>query len=513
MLAWAFARLPLHFAAMSQKPVKTRFAPSPTGLLHLGNVRTALFSYLQARHAQGEFLLRIEDTDAERGHEDYVVALKQDLRWLGLGWDVGPDVPCADTAHDHGPYAQSQRLALYEQYFDQLRQQGLAYPCFCSAQELKLERKAQLAAGHPPRYSGRCHRLDPQQAQLRLQRGDAATLRFHVAAGDTVHYHDLVRGPQRFASDEIGDFVIRRSNGMPAFFFSNAVDDALMGVTQVLRGEDHLTNTPRQLMLLQALDLAAPDYGHIALVVGADGAPLSKRHGSRSLQALCAEGFLPQALNNYLARLGHSYESNALMSLAQLAQAFSLERLHKAPARYDENQLAYWQKETLRQLPLAELWQWMAQGPKPAAAEELPDSIAQLVPADQIDAFVEAVRDNIDLPQEAYAWAANLYAENKPYEAQAEAAIHAAGGDFFRHALAYLSPWPADFKAYSKAVAAASGCKGKGLFMPLRAALSGQVAHPALASRWHNGPEMARLWQLLGEHRIRQRLQRCADMA
>jgi nondiscriminating glutamyl-tRNA synthetase len=321
---------------MTSRPLTTRFAPSPTGLLHLGNIRTALFSYLLAKRAGGVYVLRIEDTDTARGDAKYVGALMQDLRWLGLQWDEGPE-----TGGPHAPYYQSQRAEIYRQYLERLEAAGAAYPCFCTEHELKVERKTQIAAGRPPRYSGKCRALPPAQVAQRRAAGAAATLRFHVADGRFVEFVDGVRGAQRFDTSDIGDFVIRRSDGTPPFFFSNAVDDALMGVTRVVRGDDHLTNTPRQILLLEALGLRIPGYAHIPLVVGADGAPLSKRTGSKSVQQLRAQGFLPLAIDNYLARVGHTYESNQLLELDQLAVQFALEHVHHSPARYDEAQLLH----------------------------------------------------------------------------------------------------------------------------------------------------------------------------
>ena len=262
---------------MSTGPLRTRFAPSPTGLLHLGNARTALFNFLIAQAAGGRFLLRIEDTDVARGHDKYVEALQEDLRWLGLDWQEG-----AGLGGDHGPYLQSERRSLYDNYFAALEAAHRAYPCFCTPQELDMERKSQLAAARPPRYSGRCYRLSADDAAARLAAGMPATLRFHVDEGQTVEFEDRVRGPQRFATDDIGDFVIRRSSGAAAFFFSNAVDDALMEIHLVVRGDDHLSNTPRQILILRALGLPVPGYAHIGLVVASGGAPLSKREIGRA---------------------------------------------------------------------------------------------------------------------------------------------------------------------------------------------------------------------------------------
>ncbi len=302
---------------MTETPVKTRFAPSPTGNLHLGNLRTALFSALHAWSVQGSFLLRIEDTDAERSRAEFSDGLQDDLRWLGLEWQEGPEV-----GGDAGPYFQSERDAIYAGYYAQLLESGGAYPCFCSQEQLAAARASQRAAGRPPRYPGTCAHLSRDEAEARRQAGEPHTLRFRVPQRESVVFDDLVRGTQTFRSDDIGDFVIRRTDGTPAFFFCNAIDDALMGVTHVWRGEDHISNTPRQLLLLRALGLREPRYGHLALIVGEDGAPLSKRHGATSLGELREQGYLAAALNNYLARLGHSYTDDSLLDMAGLACRF-----------------------------------------------------------------------------------------------------------------------------------------------------------------------------------------------
>jgi glutamyl-tRNA synthetase len=460
---------------------KTRFAPSPTGLLHLGNIRTALFNYLLARGANATFLLRIEDTDAARGHEKYAEALQQDMGWLGLAWQEGPGV-----GGPHGPYYQSQRGAEYERYFAALQQQGQAYRCFCSEHELEVARKTQLAAGRPPRYSGRCRSLSAADIQQRLASGKPATLRFHVADGALVTFTDKVRGEQVFRTDDIGDFVIRRSDGSPAFFFCNAIDDALMGVGLVMRGEDHLANTPRQILLLRALGLHVPEYAHISLVVGADGSPLSKRHGSRTVQELRAAGYFPEAIVNYLARLGHTYESNRMMDLDALAAHFDSARLGRAPARFDEVQLQHWQHEALLHLAPAAVWAWMG------------EAVHAIVPQATRDAFIDAVRANITVPQDALRWARIIFTDDWTPAQGCAAAVAGAGGEFFRHARAALEQYGTDFKAFSQHIRNATGAKGKALFLPLRAALSGEL----------DGPEMVKLLPLMGVERARERLGR-----
>lgn len=470
-----------HSTHMNSVSFKSRFAPSPTGLLHLGNVRTALFNALAARRERGVFLLRIEDTDAARGQEKFAHALETDLHWLGLGWQEGPG-----TGGSHGPYLQSQRGAVYARYFSRLEETGGAYPCFCSEHELEISRKTAIAAGRPPRYSGRCRKLTAEQVAARRAEGRPATLRFRVAEGESVEFVDRVRGPQRFATGDIGDFVIRRSDGTPAFFFSNAVDDALMGVTLVLRGEDHLTNTPRQILLLLALDLPVPEYAHIALVVAPDGAPLSKRTGSKSVQELREHGFLPLAVTNCLARLGHTYESNALLDLDALAAGFDTARLHRAPARFDEQHLLHWQREAVHKTGGAELWVWLA------------PAVAGLVPESAHAAFVEAVRGNVLFPPDARHWAERIYADDLDLNHAARAAVRAAGGEFFEVARRALDKHGVDFKAVSAMVKQDTGLTGKALFQPLRAALTGEL----------DGPEMVRLLPLIGAERARQRVER-----
>ena len=481
-------------------PMKTRFAPSPTGELHLGNVRTALFNALLARRHGGVFLLRIEDTDRERSRDAFAAALEMDLRWLGLDWQEGPQV-----GGPAGPYRQSERAPVYARHFEALEADGQAYPCFCSTEELSVARKVQLAAGRPPRYPGTCARLSPAERAARRAQGRMPTLRFRVPEARLIEFEDQVRGPQRFASDDIGDFVIRRADGSAAFFFCNAVDDALMGVTDVVRGEDHLANTPRQLLILEALGLPLPRYGHISLIVGADGSPLSKRTGSTSIRALREAGFLPLALANHLARMGHAYAADGFMDMETLAAQFDPARLGRAPARHDPRQLLHWQKEAVLRSTDEELWDWMRAQTYRGGAH-----IQERVPADEALAFVRTVRDNIALPAEAYVWAGCLYAADGAFDADAfdpdaRAVLHAAGAEFFRAAQAQVDQH-AEFKAFSQALAAATGRKAKALFMPLRAALSGQRQDPGSGGSWRNGPELGQLWTLLGAARVRARL-------
>jgi len=461
---------------------KTRFAPSPTGLMHLGNARTALFSALFGER----FLLRIEDTDQERSRGEFVSELLDDLRWMGLAWDEGPQ-----SAKPNADYFQSRRDAVYARYYDQLEKDGLAYPCFCTPAELEIARKVQLGAGQPPRYGGKCGRLNPEDIDRRLQKGLQATLRFRVPRNAVVEFDDSVRGLQKFNTDDIGDFIIRRADGSPAFFFCNAIDDSLMGVTHVVRGEDHLSNTPRQLLILQALDLPAPQYAHISLVLGDDGAPLSKRNGSRSINQLREEGYFPLALLNMLARVGHHYENDGLLSLDDLKRGFDLGHLGKSPSRFDITHLHHWQEQAVRTADDETLWQWLR------------TETRALVPIERHGLFLDIVRSNCVFPSQADEWARILFADELVLSADIETVARQAGDSFFLAALDAATSAGDDFNAFMGLLKAKSGAKGKALFMPLRAALSGRT----------DGPELAKLYQALAQTVLRKRLAEYAGVA
>jgi glutamyl-tRNA synthetase len=438
---------------MPQSPVVTRFAPSPTGEMHLGNARVALFNALLARRSGGSFLLRIEDTDSARSKPEHALLLQEDLRWLGLQWTGEP-------------LHQSQRAAIYDQHLDRLRSAGLAYPCFCSQRELELSRAAQIAAGRPARYGGKCRELSVADRAARLAAGEPASMRFAVPLQGAVEFVDLVHGPRHFAHAEIGDFVLRRADGTAAFFFSNAIDDATSGVTQLLRGDDHLSNTPRQLLILEALGLPAPQYGHLAMITGPGGAPLSKRDGASSVRALRDEGLLPLAVVNHLFRLGHSTARHELLSLDDMAGAFEIEHLQRSPAQFEHAQLLVWQKETVHRLNVEEALHWL--GPR------LPSTL----PGEQQQAFIAAVLPNLVLPDDATTWVEVAFGGDPQLDAEAAAIVSATDRALF----AAAAPAAArnDFAAIVAAAKLATGLKGPALFKPLRAALTGRLAGPEL---------------------------------
>jgi len=438
----------------------------------LGNARTAFFSHLWARKAGGRYILRIEDTDLTRSQTRFRDGLMIDLAWLGLDWDEGPDV-----GGPAGPYAQSERGAIYRELFARLELDHRAYPCYCTAAELELSRKLQRMAGKPPRYDGTCRTLSAAERADREARGLRPTLRFAVPADTLVEFTDLVHGAQRYQSGDLGDFIIRREDGTAAFFFCNAVDDALMGVTHVLRGDDHLTNTPRQLMLLDALGLRRPGYGHVGLLVGADGAPLSKRHGSTSVQEFRERGFLSAALLNHLFHLGHASDVQTWLAVHDMPGHFRPEHLGLASARFDEIQLLHWQKETLQRMSVGEIRSWLG--------------------SNEPDEFLELVRHNVVLPADASPWAAVLRGELPGLGPEERLIITAAGPPFFAAAVAAFDEAGADLKQLTKTLKELTGRKGAELFMPLRVALTG-LAH---------GPELAPLLKLMPPATARRRLE------
>jgi len=449
---------------MNETRYVTRFAPSPTGLLHLGNARTALLSLLAAKQSGGRFILRIEDTDQARGDAALERRLLEDLAWLSIAWDEGPDV-----GGPSAPYRQSERGELHRGALNRLTQSGRTYACFCTQTELALARRAQLAAGQAPRYAGTCRKLTPAEQAERRGRGLPAALRFEVPAGKIVTFTDVVHGAQRFATDDIGDFVIQRADGSMSFFFANALDDAAMGVNLVLRGADHLANTPRQLLILEALELPAPTYGHVSLLHGEDGVPLSKRHGAASLHDFRERGYLPEALRNHLVRLGHTCERDGWLSDRELVEQFSLSRLGRAPARFEVSQLQHWQKLAVAHASPARLREWL--GP----------AVQSQVGSERCAAFVDLIRGNVVLPEGAVQWAARLAAKGPSFDADARQVIEAAGADFYTTARDAVASAGCDLKTLAQAISNATGKRGPDLYKPLRAALTGALSGPELA--------------------------------
>ena len=310
--------------------VITRFPPSPTGHLHLGGARTALFNWLFTRHNQGKFILRFEDTDRERSKPEYVKSIIEALKWLGLDWD-------------EGPYFQSKRLKIYQKYAQKLFEEGKAYYCECSKEILEEKKKKMLEKGLKPRYDGTCR-------EKNLGPGEGRALRIKAPEIGEIVFEDLLRGKIVFPAEEIDDFIILRSDGTPTYHFAVVIDDITMGITHVIRGDDHISNTPKQLLIYKALEVDPPEFAHIPMVLGSDGARLSKRHGAKSILEYRDAGFLPKALLNYLARLGWGYGDQEYFTVEELIEKFDLKSINLSPARFDQNKLlainAYWIKNS-----------------------------------------------------------------------------------------------------------------------------------------------------------------------
>jgi glutamyl-tRNA synthetase len=326
--------------------VRVRFAPSPTGFLHIGNARTALFNWLFARQNNGVFVLRIEDTDVERSEVEFEKSLTDDLRWLGLDWDEGPD-----AEGDFGPYRQSQRLELYRSHTQKLLDEGKAYYCFCSPEEIEKERQKALAAGEMPVYSGKCCSLTSEEARRRLDSGEAAAVRLRTPRTGDISYDDLVRGNLSFDLSLIGDPVIVRSSGLPAYNYAVVIDDALMKITHIIRGEDHISNTPRQLLVYEALSFSPPLFAHLSMVMGKDNTRLSKRHGATAVEQFEKEGILSSALFNYLSLLGWAPpDGHEVLTREELVSLFDLKKVSRSSAIFDYDKLSWINRQHIKEL-------------------------------------------------------------------------------------------------------------------------------------------------------------------
>jgi nondiscriminating glutamyl-tRNA synthetase len=461
--------------------MRVRFAPSPTGHLHVGNARTALFNWLMARGAGGTFILRIEDTDLERSTRESEEAILDDLRWMGLQWDEGPDI-----GGPKGPYRQSERLHLYRSYAEELIAAGHAYHCFCSPAKLEAERGAARAAGLPPKYSGACRSIAQGDARARIAAGESAVVRFNVPADREVVFTDLVRGEVAIHTREIGDLVLLRSDGMPAYNFAVVVDDALMDVTHVVRGEDHISNTPRQILIYEALGFTPPSFAHLSLVMGPDHTPLSKRHGATSVAEFRSKGYLPEALVNYLALIGWSPGGDdELLPIDELARRFSIDRVGHSAGIFDEEKLAWADRYYLRLADPARVvrlatayFQDAGQVIEPAAAGL--DFLADVVPmasqsVDRLDEIPARLRFLFSFDAEA-ALRDPEVAEVLGHDGAA-AVIEALARELSG---AGRLATREEFRAVVGRIKQQTGQKAKALFHPIRVALTGAAAGPEL---------------------------------
>lgn len=493
---------------------RVRFAPSPTGALHVGGARTALYNWLLARKEGGSFLVRVEDTDLARSTRESEEMVLKDLEWLGMAWDEGPDV-----GGEVGPYRQSERGSVYGELAERLLEEGKAYKCFCGEEELAEKRMADEAAGRPPQYDGTWRDADPEVVREKTEAGEEYTVRFRVPDGERVVIDDAVRGKVAWdANATVGDFILLRSTGVPVYNFCVAVDDALMGVTTVIRAEEHLTNTLRQVLILRALGFKAPQYAHCSLILGEDRSKLSKRHGATSVTQFREEGYLPEAMVNYLATLGwNDGTEKEIYTVEELIESFDINRITKSPAVFDGDKLRWVNGQHLRALPREEIEplvveQWLKTGvftaPAFAAGTPLAGAALSLVQnALELVADCEGeMREALSYPlAEAVAGgeAAGLLAEDGGFREMAHVVIAAyesgelpAGQDGEEH----KKVW----KKWVKSTGKEMGRKGKALFHPLRLALTGKMSGPdvgdilqllTLAEEAGAAPEMVSLSQ------------------
>jgi nondiscriminating glutamyl-tRNA synthetase len=478
---------------MHAQKTRVRFAPSPTGLLHVGNARTALYNWLFARHTGGELILRIEDTDLDRSEVKYEMQLIDDLWWLGLEWDESPGME-----GPHAPYRQSERLQIYAEHTDRLLREGKAYRCFCTNEELEAERAKATAEHRPQVYSGVCRSISPADSAARAAAGEAFAVRLQIP-DRPLRFHDIVRGEVEFASETVSDPILVRSSGVPVYNYVVTVDDALMEITHVIRGDDHISNTPKQVAIYEAFGWKVPEFAHLSTILGSDRERLSKRHGATSIATFREMGILPEALVNYLALLGWGAEGGTreTFTMEELTREFKLERVTASPAVFDWDKL-HWlnrhylkQCEPLRLLALA--------SPYFVTAGLLPETAANpTATAGWLEKLIALFLPSLDQLDQLPAKAAFIFrfdpaaarsdAENAPILAT-ESAQKVLSAFAARIQSVTGAVTPEQFKLWMNEVKTETGVKGKDLFHPVRIALTGA----------HSGPEFDKLIPVIEE--------------
>ena len=460
--------------------IRVRFAPSPTGHLHVGNVRTAIFNWLFARKVGGPFIIRIEDTDIVRSEERFEGLIYEDLRWLGLQWEEAPDV-----GGPHGPYRQSDRLSLYREKALQLVQSRRAYHCFCSEAELERQAESAKQAGIPWKYPGTCQSLADEEVRQRLDRGDASVIRLKVREGQ-IRFQDVVHGDMEFSSDVISDPILIRSNGLPTYNYAVVVDDALMQITHVIRGDDHLSNTPKQVLIYEAFGWPLPAFAHLSTILGSDHTRLSKRHGATSVKNLQDMGLLPEALVNYLALLGWAPREgqSEILPLEELIQSFELERVSKSAAVFDLNKLYWINRHYLKECDRSRLLKLTIPFLQQAGLLSDVDGAIREWAGQVIDSLLPGVDHLSQIPAKA----AFIFDFNPAEALKTEAVQHvlseAKAADVIRVLAEELAKpgreIPRDWKEIVAAVKVQTGQKGKQLFHPIRVVLTGSDSGPQL---------------------------------
>lgn len=485
---------------MSEKP-RVRFAPSPTGSLHVGHAHTALFNWLFARHHGGQFILRIEDTDELRSTEESIRAIYDGLRWLGLDWDEGPDI-----GGPHAPYIQSQRLHIYEEYYQRLLDSGRAYPCYCTPEELEERREIMRARGLPPRYDNRCRKLtEAQRAQFEAE-GRKPALRFRMKDHGNTVVHDLIRGDMPYDNSLIGDIIIRKTSGFPTYHFSVVVDDYLMGITHVIRGEDHISNTVPHLQLMEALGFEPPKHAHLGLLMGPDRTKLSSRHGATDLASYREMGMLPQAMVNFFALLGWSPgDDNEVLTVDEIVERFDLDRVSKAPSVFDLAKCEFLNGQHIRLAPLTQL----VEAAHPLLVKAgLIEAQLSAERREWLGRVIDLMRDRMRTLSMLTTWSRYFFTEEYEFEERAREkwlrkpeTPHTL--DALADALTQVSPWTNDaIEAAVRGVAEKLGISAGKAIHPCRAAVTGTTV----------GPSLFHLLELLPQEAVVRRLRRAAGL-
>ena len=477
--------------------VRVRFAPAPTGLLHIGNARTALFNFLFSKRYQGTFILRIEDTDLERSTDASIDRIMEDLKWLGITWDEGPDVGGPD-----GPYRQTQRLSIYREFADRLFQEGKSYKCFCTEERLENLRKEQLSKGRMPRYDGRCRTLSEEEIGKMESSGLRPAIRFRVGRGP-IAFEDLIHGKMSFDSAGIGDFIIVRSDGMAAYNFACVIDDHSMHMTHVIRGEDHLSNTPRQILLYQSFSWPPPLFGHHSLILGSDRSPLSKRHGATAVSQYREEGFLPEALQNYLVLLGWTPPSGEeTLSLKSMIEEFSIHTVSRSAPIYNRKKLEWLNSYYIRKKEEAQFSEILI--PYLQRAGIRPDSFDRK----WFNRVSGVLKENLTTLSQVEDYLGIFFDDRFSFEDGAKTLLLDPGNrETLRSVLGVLEGLPEnemDEQASPLSqLEKRTGRKGKELYAPLRAAVTGKT----------KGPELTKTLPLLGKERIIKRIKMALEIS
>ena len=459
--------------------LKVRFAPSPTGPFHIGGARSALFNWLLARHTGGKFLVRIEDTDLARSSRESEENIKESLRWLGLDWDEGIDV-----GGENGPYRQTERLPLYQKEVERLIAEGKAYYCYCTQEELEAERQAQLAEGKTPVYGGRCRHLSAEEQQKYEAEGRKPVVRLRVPTDEVYAFDDMVRGHVEFQSSGVGDFIIMKSDGIPVYNFAVVIDDALMKCTHVIRAEEHLSNTPRQIAIYRALGYPIPKFGHISLILGSDHKKMSKRHGATSVTAYKEMGYLPDAMVNYLALLGWAPKGEEeIFSREELIREFSMDRVSSNDAVFDIQKLNHINFQYMKKLIAEELTDFLLPFLEKAGYVTQPVSAEKRA---WLVGITEFLRDRISYGAEAPEQMKMFFTDVPPFtEEEVVSAMKKETSvtilERYTEAIEQMADFTEETLTESfKALMKETGIKGRDAFEPVRIALTGVTKGPGM---------------------------------